>query len=117
MYSILCLLGQNNTYSANTSILENHFVTYNHPAKERGSERKIPNYKFMSIMELQNKKSIRPFSLLPQQVEENEELTEKEERDKKSSLLLPEIFSKDSVLPSTNESDFSLLEDKLSYKS
>jgi len=112
-----------NTYSANNTIFEGRFLNRkiqenpNGESPEYGSGAKLRNYKLINLIEQRNKRIIRPFWLFP----DNEQQAQYKNLTRNPYPLeefsLPDIFSKESILPSTNESDLSVLDDLVSDKS
>ena len=104
---------QKNTHSANTYILSQNFQlrntsteSYKKP-EERFSDSKLINFKMSNSIERRNKQYIRPFWLYPNtSVSIYEKANHTRNENKTNDFIsLPDIFSKDTIQPSTKESD------------
>jgi hypothetical protein len=78
-------------------------------------ELKLKNNGLYSIIDQRNRQNIRPFILENSGKSHGSSYTRND--DKREDLSLPEIFSKDSILPSTNDSERFIIDDSRSDKS
>lgn len=113
---------QKNTYSANTSIMEQMSsvdkLTLENPwhQKEFKSDSKLPLYDFSTYRDERSKNFIKPFRLVPQKIDASN-VNKRLDYNLQEKPRLPGILSKESVLPSTNGSELSLFDDHILSRS
>jgi hypothetical protein len=112
--NILHLLSyrQKNVGSANHSLVDTRSFaakSYNSSSfkkpREHSSERQICQKSISNFVNRRTKFAIKPFKLYPTKMESEDSLPVTRNSETNEEFSLPEIFTKDSVLPSTNESD------------